>query len=197
MFNPCQRYLPSTEETAERFIFRMPPDPQRPVSNELAWTSWVEMITFCTGGRMGKEVENGQSIFLECREEQGQRKLKKASKLIFDLNGKTKPHCAASESIHFFPTELSGCVVLVKQRGETSIHLKYPHFLECEVGLWGALLYFTGTAWYLCLWADRQAPPSVAGAPLFRATSPDFLHSSHMGPWARLLYLASLHPRGM
>lgn len=75
MFNPCQRYLPSTEETAERFIFRMPLDPQRPVSNELAWTSWVEMITFCTGGRMGKEVENGQSIFLECREEQGQRKL--------------------------------------------------------------------------------------------------------------------------
>lgn len=52
---------------------------------------------------MGKEVENGQSIFPECREEQGQRKLKKASKLIFDLNHKTKPHCAASESIHFFP----------------------------------------------------------------------------------------------
>jgi hypothetical protein len=36
------------------------------------------------------DVEKGQSIFLECREEQGQRKLKKASKLIFDLNLKAK-----------------------------------------------------------------------------------------------------------
>ena len=35
-------------------------------------------------------VEKGQSIFLECREEQGQRELKKSSKLIFDLNLKAK-----------------------------------------------------------------------------------------------------------
>lgn len=32
------------------------------------------------------DAEEGPSIFVECREEQGQRKLKKVSKLIFDLN---------------------------------------------------------------------------------------------------------------
>lgn len=112
MSNPCQRYLTSTEKTASHFLSSIPSGPQSPVSNELAWTSWVEMITFYTGGRIGMDVENGQSIFLEWREEQGQRKLKKASKLIFDLNLKAKTHFTAKEIIHFLSTWLSSCVVL-------------------------------------------------------------------------------------
>lgn len=64
----------------------------------------MKILTLRAGGRMGIDAEKGQSIFLACREEQGQRTQKKASKLIFDPNLKAKPHCAENDHPFFYLT---------------------------------------------------------------------------------------------
>lgn len=74
-------------------------------------------------------MEKGQSIFLECREEQGQRKLRKASKLIFDLNLKAK-HIELKKTDHpfFYLTFKLRSSSIAKR--DASMNLKCPRFLE-------------------------------------------------------------------
>lgn len=78
-------------------------------------------------------LEKEQSIFLECREEQGQRKLKKASKLIFDLNLKAK-HIVLKKKKKptdhpFFYLTFRLCSSSIAKR-DTRMDLECPRFLE-------------------------------------------------------------------
>lgn len=79
------------------------------------------------------DAEEGQSIFLECREEQGQRKLKKVSKLIFDLNLKAnhivlkKKERERDHPFFYFTFWLCSSSIA---KGDTSLNLKCSCFLE-------------------------------------------------------------------